>query len=181
MMTMKPISVLVRGSLVMVLMAGLSGCDGGGDFSDLQAKMAEIKARPRGRIEPPPEFAPIASVSYAAHQLRSPFMPPVDDSSMDIPQGRKVEPDFTRPREYLERFTLDSLQLVGSISRPGSPLEVLIKDPTGTVNRVRVGNHMGKNFGRVIEVTETSVGVLEIVPDGQDGWVERSRSIRLVE
>jgi type IV pilus assembly protein PilP len=181
MIMMKTFNMVLRGSLAMVALFTLSACDAGGDFSDLQAKMAEIKARPRGRIEPPPEFAPIASVSYSVHQMRSPFMPPVDDASMDIPQGRKVEPDFTRPREYLERFTLDSLQLVGSISRPGAPLEVLIKDPTGTVNRVRIGNHMGKNFGRVIEVTETSVGVLEIVPDGQDGWVERSRSIRLVE
>jgi type IV pilus assembly protein PilP len=71
--------------------------------------------------------------------------------------------------------------MVGSISRPGAPLEVLVKDPTGTVNRVRVGNHLGKNFGRVVEVSETSFGVLEIVPDGQDGWVERSRTIKLVE
>ena len=172
---------VIRSLLVSVMLVSLSACGGGGDFSDLQAKMAEIKARPRGRIEPPPEFAPIASVSYSVHQLRGPFTPPIDDSGMDIPQGRQVEPDFTRPREYLERFTLDSLQMVGTISRPGAPLEVLVRDPTGTVNRVRVGNHLGKNFGRVVEVSETSFGVLEIVPDGQDGWVERSRTIKLVE
>jgi type IV pilus assembly protein PilP len=171
----------IRAALVIVTMSSLAACGGGGDFSDLQAKMAEIKARPRGRIDPPPEFAPIASVSYSVHQMRGPFTPPVDDSGLELPQGRQVEPDFTRPREYLERFTLDSLQMVGSISRPGSSLEVLVKDPTGTVNRVRVGNHLGKNFGRVVEVSETSFGVLEIVPDGQDGWVERSRTIKLVE
>lgn len=166
---------------VLVPMLFLGGCSGGGDVSDLQAKMAEIKARPRGRIEPPPEFAPIASVSYSTHQMRSPFTPPVDDAGLDVPMGRKVEPDFTRPKEYLERFPLESLQLVGSIARPGGALEVLIRDPAGQVNRVKVGNHMGKNFGRVIDVSETSVGVLEIVPDGQDGWVERSRTIKLVE
>jgi type IV pilus assembly protein PilP len=142
--------------------------------------MAEIKARPRGRIEPPPEFAPVASVSYAAHQMRGPFTPPLDDDGVVAPQGRQVEPDFTRPREYLERFSLDSLKMVGSISRQGSPLEILVKDPTGAVNRVRVGNHMGKNFGRIIEVSETAVGVVETVPDGQDGWVERARTIKLV-
>lgn len=172
---------IFRSLLAVVALASMSACGGSGDFSDLQAKMAEIKARPRGRIEPPPEFAPIASVSYSVHQMRGPFTPPVDSSGFEIPQGRKVEPDFTRPREYLERFSLDSLLMVGSISRPGSALEVLVKDPTGTVNRARVGNHMGKNFGRIIEVSETSVGVLEVVPDGQDGWVERSRTIRLAE
>lgn len=171
----------IRAALIVVTLSSLAACGGTGDFTDLQAKMAEIKARPRGRIDPPPEFAPIASVSYSVHQMRGPFTPPIDESGMDIPQGRQVEPDFTRPREYLERFTIDSLQMVGSISRPNSPLEVLVRDPTGTVNRVRVGNHLGKNFGRVVEVSETSFGVLEIVPDGQDGWVERSRTIKLVE
>jgi type IV pilus assembly protein PilP len=181
MIAMTPIRALFRVLIVVATLAGLSACDAGGDFADLQAKMAEIKARPRGRIEPPPEFTPIASVSYGVHQMRSPFSPPADESFVDMPQGRQVEPDFTRPREYLERFTLDSLRLVGTISRPGSPLEVLVRDPTGTVNRVRVGNHMGKNFGRVTEVSDTQIKVLEIVPDGQDGWVERSRAIRLVE
>jgi|SRR5690554_77300 len=180
-MMMRRIKLVLRSALTLVMLASLSACGGSGDFSDLQAKMAEIKARPRGRIEPPPEFAPIASVSYSVHQMRGPFSPPVDDDGVEIPQGRQVEPDFTRPREYLERFSLDSLQMVGSISRPGSSLEVLVKDPTGAVNRVRVGNHMGKNFGRIIEVSETTVGVLEIVPDGQDGWVERSRTIKLAE
>ncbi|MEE4252079.1 MAG: pilus assembly protein PilP [Alcanivoracaceae bacterium] len=181
MMISRQIKIAFRSLLAVVALASMSACGGTGDFSDLQAKMAEIKARPRGRIEPPPEFAPIASVSYSVHQLRGPFTPPVDDSGVEIPQGRQVEPDFTRPREYLERFTLDSLKMVGSISRPGQPLEVLVKDPTGTVNRARVGNHMGKNFGRIIDVSETSVGVLEIVPDGQDGWVERARTIKLAE
>ena len=69
---------VIRSLLVSVMLVSLSACGGGGDFSDLQAKMAEIKARPRGRIEPPPEFAPIASVSYSVHQMRGPdtVMPP---------------------------------------------------------------------------------------------------------
>lgn len=159
----------------------LAGCSDGGNFADLQARMAEIKARPRGRIEPPPEFTPIATFAYAAHQLRSPFAPPVDAEELAIPKGRKVEPDFTRPKEYLERFTLDSLKMKGTMARAGGPLFALILDPTGATNRVKVGDHMGKNFGRVIEVSESSVSVMEIVPDGKDGWVERPRVLKLVE
>lgn len=159
----------------------LTGCGSSGEFADLQAKMAEIKARPRGRIEPPPDFTPIATVSYASHQMRSPFTPYTAVEDIDIPQGRSVEPDFTRPKEYLERFTLDSLAMVGTITKPGAALEALVEDPTGAVNRIKVGNYMGKNFGRVIEVTEASVSVIEIVPDGQEGWVERPRTIRIVE
>ena len=177
-------SSLIRICCVVALAGtslALTGCGSSGEFADLQAKMSEIKARPRGRIEPPPDFTPIATVSYASHQKRSPFIPYTAVEDIDIPQGRSVEPDFTRPKEYLERFTLDSLAMVGTITKPGSVLEALVEDPTGAVNRIKVGNYMGKNFGRVIEVTEASVSVIEIVPDGQEGWVERPRTIRIVE
>lgn len=161
--------------------AGISGCSGGSDMADLRQKMEELKTRPRGRIEPPPEFKPIATFSYSAHQLRSPFNPPVEEQPVDIPDGKQVEPDFTRPKEYLERFALDSLSMVGTITRPGDALQALIKDPTGTVNRVTVGSYMGRNYGRVTAVEESKINVVEIVPDGQDGWVERPRTIRLAE
>lgn len=150
-------------------------------MAQLEARLAEIEARPRGRIEPPPEFKPIASFSYAAHQLRAPFSPPQDTVDTERPSGRQVEPDFTRPREYLERFSTDALRMVGTISRPGAPLEALILDPTGAVNRVKEGSHMGRNFGRVVSVDEGRVSLVEIVPDGHDGWVERTRAVTLVE
>jgi len=162
-------------------LGSLVGCSSSGDFADLQAKMAEIKARPRGRIEPPPEFNPIAPVAYSAHQLRSPFTPPTDSNDTALPIGRKVEPDMTRPKEYLERFTLDSMSMKGALYNATGPMYALIQDPTGAINRVKVGDYMGKNYGRVIDVTESYINVMEIVPDGQDGWVERPRTIRLVE
>lgn len=168
-------------AFMLLSLGSISGCGSSGEFADLQAQMAEIKARPRGRIEAPPEFVPIATVSYASHQSRSPFRPPSGQEELELLERRSVEPDFTRPKEYLERFTLDSLAMVGTITKPESPLEALLRDPTGAVNRVRVGNYMGKNFGRVVEVTEGSVSVIEIVPDGQDGWVERPRTIRVDE
>ena len=61
-----------------VALFGLAGCGSSANLSELDARLQEIKARPRGRIEPPPEFKPIASYSYAAHKLRSPFSPPQD-------------------------------------------------------------------------------------------------------
>lgn len=161
--------------------AGVSGCSGGSDMADLEQKLEELRTRPRGRIEPPPEFKPIATFSYSAHQLRSPFNPPIEEEERAVPDGKQVEPDFTRSKEYLERFALDSLSMVGTITRPGDELQGLIKDPTGTVNRVTVGSYLGRNHGRVTEVEESRISVSEIVPDGQDGWVERPRTIRLAE
>lgn len=168
--------------LGLILAATLSGCGDGSEMARLKRKLEEIKERPRGRIEPPPEFKPIATFSYAAHQLRSPFSPPVaEEQKVEIPEGKQVEPDFARSKEYLERFSIESLKMVGTITRPGEPLRALIKDPSGTVNRVVKGDHMGKNFGEVVEVNKSSVTVIEIVPDGESSWVERPRTIRLEE
>lgn len=179
---MRPNNLLSLPYFILLLgLFVLGGCSGNNEHADLRAKMAEIKAKPRGRIEPPPEFTPIAPVAYSAHQLRNPFSPSSDEVLVSESSGRQVEPDFTRPKEYLERFTLDSLRMKGVLSRPNGPLFALLEDPTGATNRVKVGDHLGKNFGQVAEVNETVVSVLEIVPDGQDGWVERPRTIKLAE
>lgn len=168
--------------VALVLPLVLWGCSDGSEMAKLKRKLEEIKERPRGRIEPPPEFKPIATFSYSAHQLRSPFSPPVEEQDKaKVPKGKQVEPDFARSKEYLERFSIESLNMVGTITRSGEPLQALVKDPSGTVNRVVKGDHMGKNFGKVTEVTESRITVVEIVPDGEDGWVERPRTIRLEE
>ncbi|MQX52765.1 pilus assembly protein PilP [Alcanivorax sp. PA15-N-34] len=167
--------------VMLLALSTLTGCGSGANLAQLDAQLEEIKARPRGRIEPPPEFKPVASYTYGAHQLRSPFSPPVDQQVIAVPDGRKVEPDMGRPKEYLERFSLDALKMVGTISRPGEPLQALIADPSGAVTRVRPGSYMGKNFGRVAEVSDVNVSLVEIVPDGRDGWVERASNVTIAE
>lgn len=167
--------------LVVVFVFGLAGCGSGANLGELDARLQEIKARPRGRIEPPPEFKPIATYAYAGHQLRSPFVAPMEQELIAVTDGRKVEPDIGRPKEYLERFALDALKMVGTISRPGGELQALISDPSGAVTRVQPGSYMGKNFGRVKNVTEAKVSLVEIVPDGRDGWVERSSNVTISE
>lgn len=166
---------------VLLALGGLSACGSSANLAQLDARLEEIKARPRGRIDPPPEFKPIATYSYAAHQLRSPFSPPVDQEILAVPEGRNVEPDMGRPKEYLERFALDSLRMVGTIAKPGGELQALIADPSGAVTRVRSGSYMGKNYGHVMDVSETRVSLIEIVPDGRDGWVERSSNVVISE
>lgn len=168
-------------TVVLLPLFSLGGCSSGANLNELDARLDEIKARPRGRIEPPPEFKPVASYAYSAHKLRSPFSPPVDQKLIAVPDGRKVEPDMGRPKEYLERFSLDALKMVGTIARPGEPLQALISDPSGAVTRVRPGSYMGKNFGQVKTVSETKVSLVEVVPDGRDGWVERASNVSITE
>jgi type IV pilus assembly protein PilP len=90
-----------------------------------------------------------------------------------------VRPDESRPREFLEQFTFDSLAMVGTLARGGTDW-ALVRDPDGGIHRVRLGNYLGRNHGKIVELTETYIGVVEIVTDGTtDGWVERPRTIEL--
>ncbi len=150
-------------------------------FDDVQAQMEAIRQKPRGKVDPPPEFNPMPTFTYAAHQLRSPFAPPVSAEQLLLSSGKKVEPDLSRPQEYLERFNLEALRLRGTLQRPGGPLFALIEDSNGGVQRVKVGNYLGKNQGRIVEITPSQISLVEIVPDGRDGWVERPRSLTLSE
>lgn len=166
-------------AMSLALTVGLPGCASDNEFSELKKTLEEIRQRPRGAIQPPPEFKAQPTFTYAAHKLRSPFTPPSEEAVVEETEVQAVAPDLTRPKEYLEQFNIEGLKMKGTIQKPGSAVSALIEDPDGGVHPVRVGNYVGKNFGRVSAVEETRVSVVEIVPDGHDGWVERPRTIRL--
>lgn len=162
-----------------LIAALLSACASDDEMGELRDSLEEIKQRPRGAIQPPPEFKSQPTFTYSAHKLRSPFLPPSDEALLPDSEVKAVAPDLTRPKEYLEQFNIEALRMVGTIAKSNGPLVALVRDGSGSTQQVRVGNFLGKSFGRVIAVEETRVSVVEIVPDGHDGWVERPRTIRL--
>lgn len=169
--------------LGVCLISLLTGCSQGGGFSDLDKFMADTRAKPRGHVEPLPEFKAYEAFSYSAADRRAPFQPPVDAqlTMVDQKPASDVEPDLDRPREVLENFDLKELNMVGTIQDASGNLFALIKDNTGGIHRVHSGNYMGKNYGHIVGVNETRVELIEIVPNGQGGWVERPRSLTLNE
>ena len=174
-------SSFLNSLLSVTIMGGvLTGCSSG--FDEVKARMDAIRKQPRGRVEAPPEFTPMPSFTYAAHQLRSPFMPPETEEAIQLKKdGPPVVPDFSRPQEYLEKFNLESLRMRGNLQRPGGVLYGLVEDGDGGVQRVKIGNYAGKNHGRITEITQSQISLIEIVPDGRDGWVERPRSMVMAD
>lgn len=166
-------------SLLVCSMLVLSGC-GGGDFSDLQAHMDEVRARPKGEIEPLPKFQPYESFAYSAAALRSPFQPPVKLEMADRQKGSKdVSPDETRTKQFLEGFNIETFVMVGTLANESGAFALV--SGAGGVHRVRVGDYLGRNHGRILSIDESKVDVIEIVPDGEGGWLERPRSLSLKE
>ncbi len=160
--------------------AALSGCVGGDDFSDLQAYMDEVRARPKGSIEPLPKFQPYEAFTYSASALRSPFQPPVKIDIARQQKGSKdIKPDETRVRQFLEGFNIETFEMVGTLANDGSVFGLV--RGAGGVHRVKIGDYLGRNYGRIVSVDEAKIEVVEIVPDGEGGWLERPRSITLKE
>jgi len=168
----------------LIALALLQACGSGGQYADLDNYMAQAKqeAATRGSIDPIPAFRPYQAFSYSATAMRAPFDVPVDVKellSMNGPSS-DVKPDENRTKEYLERYNLEGLQMVGSLEQRGQ-LWVLMDDQNGLVHRVTVGNFMGRNHGRIVEVSESQVSVIEIVSSGENSWIERPRTIKLRE
>jgi type IV pilus assembly protein PilP len=165
--------------LSCLLGACLAGCSGS-DVSDLDSFMAEKRSRPGGIIAPIPTFKAYEAFAYSATTLRSPFDRPIEVRELAQLQAiAAIKPDENRPKEFLEQFTFDSLLMVGTLERDATNW-TLIKDPEGGVHRVKPGNFLGRAHGKIVDMTDTYVSVVEIVSDGTpDGWVERPRTIKL--
>ncbi len=103
----------------------------------------------------------------------------VVDKPKDIPQGRSVTPDFDRPKEPLEEYGIDQLNMVGTIQRPDGPLIALVKDDASVIYQVNIGSYIGRNYGKVLAISDNQVDILEIVPDGGNSWTERPRTMWL--
>lgn len=165
--------------VVGIVFFALLGC-GSSDMDDLQAFVDEKKRRPGGLIEPIPTFSAYEAFAYSAASLRSPFDRPIE--VVELTQLRlrsSVEPDRLRTREFLEQYPIDRLQMVGRLER-GGVLWALLRDPAGGIHRVKEGNYIGEDHGKVVEIGTAYVAIVEIVTDGTpDGWVARPRTIEL--
>ncbi|WP_445355236.1 pilus assembly protein PilP [Microbulbifer sp. EKSA008] len=166
---------------ILIALFFVSGCGLNTDHSELRERMAAIERKPKGQIEPIPTFTPYSPYVYTAAARRSPFTRPILESEQRI-VGRKLDiaPDLTRQRELLEGINIDLLSMVGSLAREGQ-IWALINDGTGGIHRITVGNYLGKNHGRVVNATSSQLDILEIIPDGTGGWIERPRALALEE
>lgn len=166
------------GITALSLALGLAGCVR--DTSDLEQYLTEIKARPSAPIEPIPELKPFDSFSYPDVVQRNPFAPLAFASPQEAPVDTGINPDRTRPRELLEEFALDSLRMMGTL-RQQDNLWALIRDPSGTIHRVQMGNYLGQNYGRIVDIDEQQIRLVEIIANSTGGWIERNAALALNE
>lgn len=166
---------LPSAAAAIVACLALAGCSRGAE--DLQARIDEIKTMRGAPLEPLPVMKTFEVFEYKSENLRDPFGVAVEQA---LAQPVGPRPDMNRPRESLEAFPLDSLEMVGTLGLT-SDVTGLVKDPDGVIHRVRPDNYIGQSFGRIISIYEDRIELVELIPNGVGGWIERPASIALGE
>ena len=168
--------IKLKQTFICASLLSISACSQ--DVSDLQSFIAQTKSAHVGSVKAIPQFKPYESFSYSAADLRDPFVATADLEEDDGTKTSLLNPDSTRPRQPLEVFPLDTLSMVGILEQ-NEQLWGLIKDPQNIVHRIQVDNYMGQSEGRVTEINESAIFLIEIVPDGIGGYIERDASIAI--
>lgn len=165
-------------------MALLSAC-GGADQDELQQWMTERRAQVRTRVTPliePKQFVPQAYTQEASvdpfsqQRLASVLR---QDAVASVVNTGLIGPELARRKEPLEAFPLDAMSMVGSLRRGSAPVALIRVD--NLLYQVRVGEHLGQNYGKVTKIDEAEVVLREIVQDGGGEWIERAASLQLQE
>jgi type IV pilus assembly protein PilO len=126
---------------------------------------------------------PLEIFIFNPDEIRDPFSSKSADKpgegGLDENQSG-ISPDFNRKKGVLEKVSLDTLVLIGYIKKEHDPINWgLIKVASGKIHRVKKGNYLGKNYGKIIDISSAKIDIMEIIPNGQGGWEERAASIAL--
>ena len=143
--------------------------------ADAGSSTLDVPDEPDDAVEPLPEVKPYEAFNYTDQNMRSPFVPGGSGS-----QSAGVRPDSKRNREFLEQFSLDTLKMVGTF-KVGTQFYGLVQSKDGLVHKVQPGNYLGQNDGKVTEISGGKISLVEIIPDGLGGYIERPASLALAD
>ena len=167
--------------LVLACAAALAAC-GGEQFGDLKNELNDMTKDLRGRVDPLPQVRPYEPVAYQAENEVDPFRPGRIEVALAggaTPAAGGRAPDLDRPKEPLEAYPLESIQMVGSLTQGRETFALVKAGPN--LYRVRKGNYMGQNFGVITGIDESQISLKELIQEGSGEWVERSSSLQLQE
>ena len=165
----------------------LAACSNSG-VSDLEAFVAKVKVGNPGKVEPLPELKPFKKYTYSAYldDLKDPFVtwatinPKVDNAPKSSGENIGISPDGSRVKETLESYPLETLMMMGTLEYDSENWG-LIKAPDGIIYRVKSGNYIGQNYGKISKVSDEDITLIEIVSDGLGGWENRPAGLSLNE
>ena len=166
-------------SSVLVAFAA-AGCGGEQDeltqWMDQQQREVKPSVQP---LSPPKKFNPQAYVALNGVE-------PFSTQKLTVALKREARQpnsllaaEVNRRKEPLEAYPLDSMSMVGSVTKAGRPYALLRVD--NLLYQVKPGDYLGQNYGKITKISETDVSLREIVQDAAGEWIERSSALQLQE
>jgi type IV pilus assembly protein PilP len=162
--------------LFLIPMLLLGSC-GGGVNDELREFVSNAEKNAKKSIQPLPPVQAYTPYTYTGFDLPDPFKP---RTLTPVKVGTGINaPDLNRRKEALEAFPLESLKMVGTLQQQKETFGLVKAD--STVFRVKVGNYIGQNFGKVTEISDSAINVKEKLQEGGGDWTERDSSLKLLE
>lgn len=157
----------------------LAGCSDP-QLGSLDRELAAIRNDP-GEVPKVvlPEIPDYETVFYRLADQRSPFLARSPQDDAPTARDNELAPNPDRSKDVLEVYALSELELVGTLT-VGGRSSALVRAPGGQVHRLTLGDYMGQDNGRIVTITEASVGLVETVLD-RNAWVERNHTLTLEE
>ena len=171
----------MRTFIVLAGVALLAAC-GGEDQGELRQELAAMTKDLRGRVDPLPQVRSYEPVPYKGESMLDPFVPGrivVTQAAGTGGGGGGVQPDLNRPKEPLEAFPLEAMQMVGTLAQ-NKDMYALVRAGSNLF-RVKKGNYMGPNFGVITAIDDGQINLKEVVQDSGGDWVERSTTVQMQE
>jgi type IV pilus assembly protein PilP len=161
-----------RAILIFLFPLLLLGC-ATEEHQDLRSWMREEAKGMKGKVPSLPEIAAFPVVAYETETLTPPFAPGKIVTLEAV--ADKTAPDRSRVKQPLEIFPIEDLKVVGIIMAGSVPYALIQTPSPNKPKHVRVGEYMGRSFGKITAITRESVAVLETVKDAGGAWVEQER------
>lgn len=167
---------------IILLIIFLTGCSKVDSTSDLKERIEKTKLNVVGQVEPLPKFKEVDKYTYQNINMRSPFdFTMIEKKKAQEKVFTNVKPDEKREKEILENIDIDKFVMVGTIKKRDEKIEAIIDYGKGIYDVVSIGNYIGKNNGKIVNITEDTIEVVEIIPNGMYRWLERPLSIKLTK
>jgi type IV pilus assembly protein PilP len=148
--------------------------------SDLQHYVEQVKANTHVRIEPYPEFKVHPPFSYSGQSLRSPFVRGIaaENTLIEVESKHCLRPNQKRRKDPLESYGLDALSISGFFTSQGRKW-ALVKTNDGQLYQATVGNYLGLFYGRISKISEKTIMITEMLPDGAGCWKHKQTTLSM--
>ncbi|PSV56279.1 pilus assembly protein PilP [Photobacterium sp. GB-3] len=164
---------------LLPIVIGLVGCQANDD--SVAEFIATTHNEAKARVKPLPEPFVFEAEKFVMTSKRVPFVKPIPEQLLAKKEtGECWQPQLYRQLSKLENFALEKLSMKGAIGNK-KQLWGLVFTPEGDLMKIKPGQYIGLNRGKVLTVSDKVIEIEETLPDGKGCWLKRPTKLALVQ